>query len=61
MSKGTPSFGKHNKTSHIPCRRCGIHAYHVKHKRCAHCGYPDSKIYKFRWNWKNILTRNRKK
>ncbi len=23
MSKGTPSFGKRNKKTHIRCRRCG--------------------------------------
>ena len=43
MSKGTPSFGKHNKGSnHMRCRRCGQVAYHkVKHV-CASCGYGNS-------------------
>ena len=60
MSKGTPSFGKHNKITHIRCRRCGRHAYHVRKKRCSSCGYPDSKVRKFRWQGKDTLKRNRK-
>jgi large subunit ribosomal protein L37e len=43
MSKGTPSFGKHNKgKSHIKCRRCGKISYHKKHKVCSSCGYGNS-------------------
>ncbi|HJO28119.1 MAG: 50S ribosomal protein L37e [Candidatus Poseidoniia archaeon] len=42
MSKGTASFGKRQKKTHILCRRCGRHAYHVRKKRCAACGFGDS-------------------
>ncbi|MEC8869085.1 MAG: 50S ribosomal protein L37e, partial [Candidatus Thermoplasmatota archaeon] len=41
-SKGTASFGKRQKKTHILCRRCGRHAYHVRKKRCAACGFGDS-------------------
>ncbi|MCD6477115.1 MAG: 50S ribosomal protein L37e [Candidatus Aenigmarchaeota archaeon] len=61
MSKGTPSFGKHNKTTHIRCRRCGNHSYHKVKGKCAKCGYPNSKLKNFRWKWKNVLTKIRKK
>ena len=61
MSKGTPSMGKHNKITHIPCRRCGKPAYHIRKKKCAKCGYPRSKIKKYNWAWKSVLTRLRKK
>ncbi len=61
MTKGTPSFGKHNKVTHITCRRCGHHSYHLRKKTCSKCGYPDAKIKNFRWNWKNVLTKSRKK
>jgi len=61
MTKGTPSFGRHNKVTHITCRRCGKHTFHVRKKRCSRCGYPDSKIRKFRWQWKNLLTKIRKR
>ncbi|USN45657.1 MAG: 50S ribosomal protein L37e [Candidatus Woesearchaeota archaeon] len=43
MSKGTPSMGKKSgKTSHILCRKCGKHSFHVRKKRCASCGYLKS-------------------
>ncbi len=42
MSKGTPSFGKNNKRTHVRCRRCGNHSYHVRKKRCASCGFGAS-------------------
>ncbi len=43
MSKGTASMGaKSGKRSHIVCRRCGKHAYHVRKKVCASCGYGNS-------------------
>ncbi|NOZ82134.1 MAG: 50S ribosomal protein L37e [Candidatus Micrarchaeota archaeon] len=60
MSKGTPSFGKHNKITHIVCRRCGRHSYHIRKKRCAACGYPDSKLRSYNWSWKG-LKKERKK
>ncbi|MCD6157500.1 MAG: 50S ribosomal protein L37e [Euryarchaeota archaeon] len=49
MSKGTPSFGKRNKTTHIVCRRCGHRSYNVAKRRCAHCGYPDPKWRSYSW------------
>ncbi|MBT7938593.1 MAG: 50S ribosomal protein L37e, partial [Euryarchaeota archaeon] len=39
MSKGTPSMGKRQKTTHIRCRRCGRNAYHKQKSICASCGY----------------------
>ncbi|MEA1993271.1 MAG: 50S ribosomal protein L37e [Euryarchaeota archaeon] len=42
MSKGTTSFGKRNKKSHIICRRCGSRSFNVKKKYCASCGYGKS-------------------
>ena len=51
MTKGTPSKGKHSKGKvHIPCRRCGKHAYHVRDKKCASCGYgATAKLRSFAW------------
>ena len=51
MVKGTTSFGKKGKgKTHIRCRRCGRHAFHVRKKRCAACGFEESKtIRKYRW------------
>ena len=44
MSKGTTSFGKHNKGRiHILCPRCGKFSFHYVHKECASCGYGKSK------------------
>jgi len=42
--KGTHSMGKRNKKSHRICRRCGKRSYHISHRRCASCGFPDSKL-----------------
>ena len=43
MTKGTPSMGKKSgKTSHITCRRCGGHSYHIRKNKCASCGYGNS-------------------
>lgn len=54
MSKGTPSMGKRQKSTHIRCRRCGRHSYHKQKGQCAHCGYGvTSKIRKFRWSKRN--------
>jgi large subunit ribosomal protein L37e len=39
MTKGTTSMGKKDKKTHIRCRRCGRHSYHVQKKRCSYCGY----------------------
>ncbi|MHA1607711.1 MAG: 50S ribosomal protein L37e [Candidatus Freyarchaeota archaeon] len=60
MVKGTPSMGKKNKKTHIRCRRCGRHAYHVRKKRCAACGFGASKrIRRYSWQNKKALTRIR--
>ncbi|MCK4717250.1 MAG: 50S ribosomal protein L37e [Thermoplasmata archaeon] len=53
MSKGTPSYGKRNKPAgtHMRCRRCGRHAYHVRHKNCAACGFGrTSKLRTYSWS-----------
>ncbi|MBI5061221.1 MAG: 50S ribosomal protein L37e [Candidatus Aenigmarchaeota archaeon] len=60
MSKGTPSFGKHNKKTHIRCRRCGRHSYHKQKRSCSACGYPNAKRYKMAWKWKPINRAGRK-
>lgn len=55
MTKGTPSFGKRNKRTHIACRRCGQKSYHVRDKVCSACGYgKSSKLKKFAWQWKKL-------
>ncbi|HLE07768.1 MAG TPA: 50S ribosomal protein L37e [archaeon] len=61
VSKGTSSFGKHNKITHIRCRRCGHHSYHINKKTCAYCGFPAPRLRKFGWQWKRVLTRERKR
>jgi large subunit ribosomal protein L37e len=47
--KGTHSMGKKSgKKSHIHCRRCGQHTYHIRKKRCSSCGFGNSsKLRKF--------------
>ncbi len=53
MSKGTPSFGKRQRKSHVVCRRCGKHSYHARDGVCSACGFGRSKrIKKFSWQWK---------
>ncbi|MEM3576986.1 MAG: 50S ribosomal protein L37e [Candidatus Bathyarchaeia archaeon] len=56
MGKGTPSFGKRaGKTLHIRCRRCGRRAYNVTKKRCAACGYGETKsIREYSWQTRNL-------
>lgn len=51
MVKGTTSFGKANrKKTHIVCRRCGKHAYNIRKKYCASCGFGrSSRIRKYAW------------
>ncbi len=53
MTKGTPSYGKRNRKTHIICRRCGKHAYHARKRTCASCGYSaisrSPRIRKFNW------------
>ncbi len=55
MTKGTYSQGKKSgKKSHIMCRRCGEHTYHIRKKRCSQCGFGASpKLRKYSWNKKN--------
>ncbi|MBT4446175.1 50S ribosomal protein L37e [archaeon] len=50
----TASMGrKSGKTSHIICRRCGSHSYHIRKKRCASCGYgAEATTRKYVWNKK---------
>ncbi|MCD6367868.1 MAG: 50S ribosomal protein L37e [Candidatus Aenigmarchaeota archaeon] len=61
MTKGTPSFGKHQRTTHIRCRRCGKYAYNKKKGYCAACGYgKSSKINKEKWRNKDIRGNRRK-
>lgn len=54
MSKGTASMGKKSgKKTHILCRRCGGHSYHIRKKRCGHCGYGSgSRGRKYAWQTK---------
>ncbi|MCK5025444.1 MAG: 50S ribosomal protein L37e [Nanoarchaeota archaeon] len=54
MSKGTASMGKKSgKTSHIRCRRCGKHSYHVRDKVCSSCGFgKSSKQRSYSWQKK---------
>ena len=43
MGKGTRSMGKMNKRrTHMPCRRCGKMAYHMRKGVCASCGFGAS-------------------
>jgi len=61
VSKGTPSFGKHNKRSHVLCRRCGRRSFNIGKRRCSACGYgSSSKIKNYRWQQRDIH-RNRKR
>jgi len=54
MAKGTPSMGrKSGKKSHIICRRCGSHSYHVSRKICSSCGYGKSKRLRS-YTWQKI-------
>ena len=58
MSKGTPSMGCRQKTTHIRCRRCGKNAYHKQKGVCASCGYgATAKMRKYGWSKKIIVLR----
>ena len=59
--KGTSSQGKHNRITHIRCRRCGRHSYHIQQKHCAVCGYPRAKMKANAWKWKPINRSHRKR
>ncbi len=55
MAKGTPSFGKKQKKTHVLCRRCGRHSFHASKGVCSACGFGESKkIKKFKWQWKPV-------
>ncbi|HXQ91736.1 MAG TPA: 50S ribosomal protein L37e [Nitrososphaerales archaeon] len=49
--RGTSSMGKMGrKKTHIRCRRCGHHAYHLRYKRCSSCGFGAStKMRQYSW------------
>ena len=50
MSKGTAAQGKRQKQTHLICRKCGKHAYHMRKKRCSSCGFgASSKNRKYSW------------
>ena len=59
MSKGTPSQGKNQHKTHMRCRRCGHNSYHLAHKVCAHCGFPNKRIRAYTWQNKKTLTARR--
>ncbi|MBI5347061.1 MAG: 50S ribosomal protein L37e [Candidatus Aenigmarchaeota archaeon] len=61
MVKGTASKGKHQKITHIRCRRCGRHSYHIRKSKCSACGFGKSrKMKNENWKWKTV-TRSRRK
>ena len=46
---GTPSK-RGGRRTHITCRRCGRHAYHLQKKTCASCGYgKTAKLRSYNW------------
>jgi large subunit ribosomal protein L37e len=50
MTKGTPSMGLRNKHTHMRCRRCGRHSYHMRKSICSSCGFGHSaRIREYRW------------
>jgi large subunit ribosomal protein L37e len=50
LTKGTASMGKRSaKKTHIRCRRCGRHSYHVRGV-CASCGFGAS-AKRRNYNW----------
>lgn len=62
MTKGTPSKGKHTGgKTHIRCRRCGNHTYHVRYSVCASCGFGrTAKIRSYAWSSKKTSNHMRK-
>ncbi|MCZ6647987.1 MAG: 50S ribosomal protein L37e [Thaumarchaeota archaeon] len=55
MTKGTTSFGPRGKgKTHMRCRRCGGHSYHVTKKRCSSCGFgATTKLRTYSWLRRN--------
>ncbi len=51
MGKGTPSMGKRaGKKTHVPCRRCGKHAFNIRKGYCSSCGYgKTARIRSYSW------------
>jgi large subunit ribosomal protein L37e len=37
--KGTASMGKRRNKTHVGCKRCGSHSWHIQKEKCAACGY----------------------
>ncbi|MHB8567327.1 MAG: 50S ribosomal protein L37e [Nitrososphaerales archaeon] len=49
--RGTSSMGKMGrKRTHIRCRRCGHHSFHVTKKKCSQCGFGASPSMR-RYSW----------
>ena len=49
MGTGTPSL-KGGERTHIRCRRCGRHSYHLQKKTCSSCGYgKTAKLRSYNW------------
>ncbi len=52
MGTGTSAHGEKGKRkSHIMCRRCGKHSYHVRKKKCSSCGFGNAKRLRY-YRWK---------
>ena len=63
MTKGTPSFGRKNKKTHIRCRRCSKHTYNISKKKCSFCGYGPAgtaKLRRYSWQNKHVTRKDRK-
>ncbi|MBI4144541.1 50S ribosomal protein L37e [Candidatus Woesearchaeota archaeon] len=58
---GTGTQGMHSSgKTHIACRRCGKHSYHIRKKTCASCGYGNSsKFRRYGWQTKTRVDRRR--
>jgi large subunit ribosomal protein L37e len=38
------------RRTHMQCRRCGRHSYHMQKKRCSSCGYGvTAKLRSYKW------------
>ena len=57
MTKGTTSFGKRTSKTHVTCRRCGRRTYHIQKGTCSSCGYPGSKMRRYRQHAKAMRRR----
>jgi len=44
---------KGKKKNMIYCRRCGKRTYHIRHHKCADCGFGKSaRLREYKWNKK---------